>query len=237
MPTIVDSTKCHLWTDALHARQLAREAPNKWDRGTYVRMCVTTCWTAIEVACQEALSCVDIGYRFKENLDRAIASASLSPIDWSTGIWQRVRILQELRKSYIHKFANLSDMFPSASVAEDAIETARKAIEEIFVYVGQPAPAWTGLDEARGWQAQSSFGHFFLTVCHPGVQMDDPLTVKVFIVIEGEEKLTSVLPAGYDPSQEVNQLLQNVRIPINGIRVYENGALKQDLVVNMRGNA
>jgi hypothetical protein len=76
-----------------------------------------------------------------------------------------------------------------------------------------------------------------LTTGHAGVKMDDPLTVRVFMVIDGEERLTNVLPAGYDPSQEVNHLLQNVRIPISGIRVYENGELKQDLVVNMRGNA
>lgn len=236
MPTIVDSTQCHLWTDVLHARQLAREALNKWDRGTYVRMCVTTSWSAIEVACQEALSCVDIGYRFKENLDCAIASASLPPIDWSTGIWQRVRVLQDLRKSYIHRFGSLSDMFPLASVAENAVETARRAIEEVFAHVSRPAPAWIGLDEARGWQARSSFGHAVLTTGHAGVRMDDPLTVKVFIVIDGEERLTTVLPAGYEHSQELNELLQNVQVPISGIRVYENGELKQDLVVNMRGN-
>ena len=237
MPTIVDSTQCHLWTDALHARQLAREALNKWDRGTYVRMCVTTSWTALEVACQDALACADIGYSFKVNLDRAIAAASLPSIEWSTGIWQRVRLLQELRKSYVHRFTSLSDMFPLAAVAEDAIETVREAIENIFAHVGRPAPTWTGLDEARGWQARSSFGTATLTTCHAGVRMDDPLTVRVFMVIDGEEKLTKVLPAGYDPSQEVNHLLQNVRVPISGIRVYENGELKQDLVVNMRGNA
>jgi hypothetical protein len=237
MPTIVDSTQCHLWTDALHARQLAREALNKWDRGTYVRMCVTTSWTAIEIACQEALCCRDIGYRFKENVDRAIASASLPPIDWSTGVWQRVRLLQELRKSYVHKFVSLSEMFPLATVAEDAIETARLAIERVFAHVGQSAPTWIGLDEARGWQAPSSFGHAVLVNCSAGVGIDDPLTVKIFLVIDGEEKLTTVLPAGCDPGQEVSHLLQDARAPISGIRVYENGELKQDLVVNMRGNA
>ena len=237
MPTIVDSTQGHLWTDTLHARQLAREALNKWDRGTYVRMCVTTSWTAIEVACQEALFCVDIGYRFKENVDHAIASASLPTLDWSTGVWQKVRVLQELRKTYIHRFATLSDMFPLASVADDAVETARKAIEGVFAHVGQSAPTWTGIDEARGWQARSSFGTAVLTTGHTGVRMDDPLTVRIFMVIDGEEKLTTVLRAGQDPSQEVNQLLPNVQVPISGIRVYENGELKQDLVVNMRGNA
>ena len=236
MPTIVDSTQCHLWTDALHARQLAREALNKWDRGTYVRMCVTTSWTALEVACQDALACADIGYRFKENLDRAIAAASLSPLDWSTGVWQRVRLLQERRKSYVHRFASLSEMFPLAVVAEEAIDTAREAIERVYSHVGQTAPNWTGVDNARGWQAQSSFGTAHLTTGYAGVKMDDPRAVRVFLVIDGEEKLTTVLPAGYDPTEEVNRLLQNVRVPISGIRVFENGELKQDLIVNMRGN-
>lgn len=237
MPTIVDSTESHLWTDALHARQLAREALNKWDRGTYVRMCVTTNWTAIEVACQEALDCTSIGYRFKENVDGAVASALLPPINWSLGVWQKVRLLQELRKSHIHRFTSLSDMFPPASVADDATETARNAIERIFAHAGKPPPTWIGLDEAHGWQAHSSYRASVLTACHAGAQIDDPSAVRVFLVIKGEEKLTAVLPVGSDPSSEVDQLLHNVSVPIDGIRVYENGELKRDLVVSMRGNS
>lgn len=210
---------------------------NKWDRGTYVRMCVTTSWTALEVACQDALACDNIGYRFKDNLDHALAAAELPVIDWSKGIWQKVRLLQELRKSYVHRFASLDEMFPLAEVAEEAIETVRKAIEDIFTQVGREAPTWASLDDARGWQTRSSFSIAVLTTGHADVQMDDPLAVRVFMVIDGEEKLTTVLPPGHDPSQEVNHLLQNVRVPISGIRVYENGELKQDLVVNMRGNA
>jgi len=237
MPTIVDSLQCHLWTDALHLRQLAREAKNQWDRGTYVRMCVTTSWTAIEVACQEALACPEIGHRFKKNLDKAIALALLPPIDWSKGIWQEVRALQELRKSYVHKFATLINLFPHASVAENAIKTARNAIETIFAHVGETPPSWTALDDAQGWQKSSNFGTANLSALHANVKMDDPLAVRVFMVINGEEKLNEVLPSGSDPSQVINKLLQNVLVPISGIRVYENGELKQDLVVKMRGNA
>lgn len=236
MPTIVDSTQCHLWTDALHLRQLAREALNKWDCGTYVRMCVTTSWTALEMACQDALNCADIGFRFKDNLDRAIAAASLPPLDWSSGVWQRVRLLQERRKSYVHRFAVLGDMFPVAGVAEEAIEIVREGIENIYAMAGKAAPNWIGLNEARGWQASSSFGTAVATTSQAGVKIDDPNTVRIFIVIDGEEKLTTVLHAGSDPIQEVNRLLQNVRLPISGIRVYENRELRQDLVVNMRGN-
>ena len=236
MPTIVDSTQCHLWTDALHTRQLARDASNRWDRGTYVRMCVTTSWTALEVACQDALNCADIGYRFKKHLDRAIAAALLPSIDWSTGLWQNVRQLQELRKSYAHKFASLSDMFPPELIANEAIETVRMAIEDIFSRAGRNAPAWIGIDNSRGWQARSRLAGSVLTTGHAGVKLDDPLAVRVYLVIGGEEKLTTVLPAGHDPSQEVSHLLRNVHEPISGIRVYENGDLRQDLVVNMRGN-
>lgn len=94
-PVLVDSTQCHLWTDALHVRQLARDTPNRWDRGTYVRLCVVLAWTALEIACQEALNTPEIGFRFKDNLDRAVADKGLPPLDWSKGIWQDVRRIQD----------------------------------------------------------------------------------------------------------------------------------------------
>lgn len=236
-PIIVDSTQCHLWTDALHTRQLAHEALNKWDRGTYVRMAVTTVWIALETSCQDALVTPDISYRFKENLDRALAAKALAPIDWSGGVWHRVRDLQERRKTYVHRFLSLSDMFPDASVADEAIRAARDAIADIYARAGVTAPAWVSLDEARGWHGRSNIGHATITVGRGGARIDDPTTVKIYLVVDGGERLTTVLPAGSDPTQEVTQLLDSVRVPISAIRVYENGQLKQDLVVNMRGNA
>lgn len=66
---VVESPHYHLWTDALHARSLARQAHNKWDRGTYVRWCVNTSWTALEVACQDSTEDPNISYSFRKNLD------------------------------------------------------------------------------------------------------------------------------------------------------------------------
>jgi hypothetical protein len=235
-PAIVDSTQCHLWTDALHARQLAREALNKWDRGTYVRMAVTTVWIALETSCQEALDTIDIGYRFKKNLDRAIKSASLPPIDWSQGSWQKVRALQVLRKAFVHRFLSLQEMFPEAAVAEDAIETVRIAIIDIFTRTGKPVPTWIGLNDSRGWQSRSMFGGATITMGHHGAKMDDPNTVKIYLVIDGEEKLTTVLPSGHDPTESVEHLLTHVNVPISAIRVYDSGQLVKNLIVNMRGN-
>ncbi len=55
MLKLVENNHYHLWTDALYARALSREANNRWDRGTYVRWALLTAWIALEIACQDAL--------------------------------------------------------------------------------------------------------------------------------------------------------------------------------------
>ena len=79
---LIEDNHYHLWTDALHARQLAHQTNNKWDRGTYVRWTIITAWTVLEIACQDALEEKNISYRFKQNLDKAIAAKSLPKLNW-----------------------------------------------------------------------------------------------------------------------------------------------------------
>lgn len=235
-PVLVDSSQCHLWTDALHTRELAREARNKWDRGTYVRNCVATAWIALETSCQDALSSNAIGYSFKTNLDKAVSDLALPPINWSSGLWQRVRALQETRKSYVHRFLALSDMFPPAQVAEDAITTVRSAVVDIYGRAQKPDPDWVHIDASRGWDTVSQFGIPTISQAHFGTSFDDPNTTRVYLVIAGEEKLTSIFPPGHDARQTVEDLLRTVKVPIEGIRVYDNGVQVLDFTVAMRGN-
>ena len=234
-PVVVDSTQCHLWTDALHSRQLAREARNKWDRGTYVRSCVSMTWTALETSCQDALTSSDIGYRFKENLDQALGARSFALIDWSSGLWQQVRLLQETRKSYVHRFLALNDMFPTAATADDAIVVVRRAIADIYTRAGKSPPDWIHIDSSRGWDLEPTTGMPTLSQAHLGSSFDDPNTTRVYLVINGEEKLTSVFPPGHDASETVAALLKSVKVPIQGIRVYDCGKQVEDFVVAMRG--
>jgi len=235
-PVIVDSTQCHLWTDALHARALSREAKNKWDRGTYVRFCVTTIWIALETSCQDALCEKNIGYRFKANLDQAVVNKGLEPIDWSQGIWQKIIQVQNTRKDYVHKYMALKEMFPDSDVADNAIEVVREAIKDIYLRSGKEYPEWVDIHEVKGWDKESQFGMATVSQTHLGSSFEDPNTKRIYIVINGEEKLTSVFPSGHDTSKAVAELLQSVNVPIESIRVYDCGELVEDNIVMMRGN-
>ena len=238
-PVLVDSTHCHLWTDALHVRQLALEAANRWDRGTYVRLTVVLTWTALEIACQDALGAPEIGYRFKDNLDAAIAARGLSAVDWSRGVWQRVRELQERRKAYIHKFASLSEMFPEAEVADEAITVTREGIKSIYAHAGLQVPGWTDFDHANGWSGRGGISDSCsatLITGSGGTSIEDPTAVRIYLVRNGVEELSSVHPEGTDCTPEAVQLVQSVNVPIGAIRVYEGTTLVSELPVKMRGN-
>lgn len=237
-PALVDSNHCHLWTDALHVRELAREAVNRWDRGTYVRLTVVLTWTALEIACQDALGAPEIGYRFKDNLDAAIASKGLGPLDWSRGVWHRVRELQERRKAYMHKFASLNEMFPEADLADQSVTVTREGIKAIYAHAGAEAPAWTDFDHSQGWSGQLGLSDSCsASLTTGGTSIDDPTAVRVYLVRNGVEVLSSVHPQGTDCGPEAARLVQSVNVPINAIRVYEGTNLVRELLVHMRGNS
>jgi hypothetical protein len=220
MLKLIEDNHYHIWTDALHARAISHETNNRWDRGTYVRWTLMTCWIALEIACQDALEDPKISYSFKCNLNNAIEKKALPKLDWSKGIWQQVLNLQELRKNCVHRFSQESDLFPDASVADEAIVTARKAITEIYNHVGKKAPLWVNDDEDQGWcvKGMSIFGNAYSTP--PGVDENAPDTIKITYLYKDKECVREVLPANTDPEPYVEKLIATIGLPISGIRVY-----------------
>ena len=236
-PVLVDSTQCHLWTDALHVRELAREAVNRWDRGTYVRLCVVLAWTALELGCQDALQDPGIGHSFKDNLDRAVATLGLPPLDWSQGLWQDVRRIQDLRKAYVHKFATLSEMFPESEIADGAIAVIRSAVVAIYCHVGKAPPDWTEFDRSHGWAEQRGvLDTMHACVIAGGVSADDPTAIKVCYVIDQVEHVSGIYPSGSDYEAETQRLVEAVNVPISAVRVYTGPALIYERLVHMRGS-
>jgi hypothetical protein len=233
-PKIVESPHYHLWTDALHARALAHQAHNKWDRGTYVRWSVTTAWTVLEIACQEALEEPSISYSFRKNLDEAIKKKSLPALDWGQGIWQQVQEVQDKRKDYMHRFLEEQDLFPDAEPANRAITIIREAVIAIYTHAKRVPPAWVRDDEDRGWD-DGSRRSISLAVVHKGVRADDPKAVKVSYVYDGREHVRDILPSGTDPKPYCDDLIQHLNVPASAIRVYEGDKLVLEKSLSMRG--
>ena len=127
-------------------------------------------------------------------------------------------------------------MFPDSSVADNAIEVVREAIKDIYLRSGKEYPEWVDIREVKGWDKQSQFGMATVSQTHLGSSFEDPNTKRIYIVINSEEKLTSVFPSGHDTSKAVAELLQSVNVPIESIRVYDCGELVEDNIVMMRGN-
>jgi len=225
----------HLWTDALHSRALAGEARNKWDRGTYVRWTIVTAWTVLEISCQDALNDPEISYRFKENTDEAVRRNGLTPLDWGAGVWQRVRTLQERRKTLMHRFLTESNLFPETSVAHEAIETVREGVVDIYRHAGRPAPHWIIENESRGWDAPQQVGS--PTVCRVQADPNDPGSIRIVIVRDGHEYPVEVLPANTDPAPFVQDLLKkaDVSIPFALVRIYLGSVLSKEIETRMRG--
>lgn len=233
-PKIVESNHYHLWTDALHARALAHQAKNRWDRGTYVRWAVITSWTVLEIACQDALEEPNISYSFKRNLATAVAKKSLPKLDWEKGIWQKVLHAQQLRKNYVHRFISEKDLFPEAHLADEAIETVRDAIKDIYARVGKDSPSWVEDNNDRGWQVnQGTSGN--LTVTKASVNESDPDVVRIVYVYDGKEQVSDILPPGIDPTFHVDNLISNVKVPISAVRVYRGDQLVSERSLPMRG--
>lgn len=234
-PKIVENPHYHLWTDALHARSLAHQAHNKWDRGTYVRWAVTTAWTVLEIACQVALSEPNISYRFRENLDAVIEKQGFSKLDWGRGLWQQVAELQEKRKGYMHRFISQSNLFSQAIVADQAIDIACAAIKAIYQHVGSPPPPWIQDDADRGWDNGRRCGAN-LTLTHAGASEDDPKVIRICFIQDGIENVSEVLQSGTDYAPYVDDLIRRIQVPITSVRVYEGPTLIHERATRMRGN-
>lgn len=234
-PKIVDGNHCHLWTDALHMRELARQSKNKWDRGTYVRMTVINCWTTIEIACQEALNEPKISYSFKQNLDNTLREKGLMPLAWGKGVWQDVTTLQSIRKSYAHQFLTLSELFQELDTAEFAVKVAREAINEIYSHTRQTAPGWAKYDSDKGWDNGDRSGTS-LYVTKAGWDKSDSESIEITYLYDGKEKVASRCFSTDDYHDLVEKLKTQLNVPVNAIRVYKGGVLIEEEEINMRGN-
>lgn len=234
-PKIVDNNHYHLWTDALHARALAHQATNKWDCASYVRWTLTTAWTVLEIACQDALEEPEISYSFKKKLNCAIEQKSLPPLNWGEGIWQAVLNVQELRKNCVHRFISEVDLFPEAILADQVISVVRDAIKTIYIHSEKSFPAWVEDDNDRGWSKKGSISCHAMVI-RSGVDQSNLNNIRITYVHDGEEKVSEMLSPETDPSSYIEDLINGTNVPITMIRVYRGDQLISERPLLMRGS-
>ena len=219
---IVENNHYHVWTDALHARELARQTGNKWDRGTYVRWTLISAWIALEIACQDATSDPSISYSFKKNLDEAIEKNQLPKIDWSQGIWQRVLKVQELRKNAVHRILTEKDLFPDVDIAEMTIDVLRDAIISIYTICGKSVPSWVDDNYDEGWTTGKICAHgIIINSPYNGV----PNAIKLAYVYKGHEYVYDYLAPDTDVNQPIENIFKGVGKPITAVRLYRGDEL------------
>lgn len=232
----VDSPHFHVWTDALHARQLAKDTANDWDRGTYVRWTIQSAWTAFEWTCEIALSTSGLGNQFRRRFDEAMAAAGNATVDWGSGLWQRVLEVYQLRKDYIHPRIPQARLFSPLQQAEKAVTTLRAAIEDLHNRLGITAPEWIYDDVADGWQGRRTVTDVaHATLIRAGAKRDDPNAVIVAYVYKGEEHISEVLPPGSDPRPVMEALIDSIVVPISEVRAYHGEKLIESVNLKMRG--
>jgi len=234
MLKLVDNNHYHLWTDALHARALAHQAKNRWDRGTYVRWTIITAWTVLEMACQDALENNKISYSFRKNLDEAIAKKSLPKLDWGSGIWNEVTKVQEMRKDCIHRFSDTCNLFPEASVADNAINVVCRAVTKIYEHTGGPVPKWVADDMDHGWDKGRNFVHG--TLIRKGGDAGDTNAIQIKYIYKDQEYESEILASDADWKKYFEEFLGNINAPITKVIVCQGSKVLKEQSFPIRGN-
>jgi hypothetical protein len=238
MIQVIDSIQYHVWSDALHARQLARETKSEWDRGAYVRWTIQTAWSAFENTCSDALGAKGLGMRFRERFDEALATKHLPPVDWGKGIWQNVLQIYSVRKEFTHVVPSISHTKLKSPLAdaERAIAVLRDGIKAVCDLVSLPHPAWAADDADNGWQGQR--GGFDCTVdaqlVHAGAHENDPDVVRITYVLRGQEHITELAPPGTPHAPLLDRLLKGLNMPVDAVRAYRGATLLDEVRTKMR---
>lgn len=238
MIKIIDSTQYHLWTDALHARALAAQTKDEWDRGTYIRWTILTAWSSFEAVCVEILNDDTLGMRFKERLTNKLNEIGCESPKWGEGIWQKVLRTYELRKKFTHIKTGLerAELFPSITQADEAIEVMRNAIKEICRLTSNPNPKWVEDNEDRGWQIKPRLVAYAQRV-HEGVNQEGTDTIKTSYVLHGKEHFFDFLPPTTDFEPYLNELIDNLKQPAESVRAYRGDTLLKEVKFCARGSS
>lgn len=112
------------------------------------------------------------------------------------------------------------DLLPDESLADQAIETVREAVKAIYTHPGKCFPLWIKYNLDRGWDVGQSGMFLSLSVRRAGVDVNNPNNILIKYVNKGKEFESEELAWDTDPEPYIEEIINNVNIPITAIRVY-----------------
>ena len=237
MLKVIDSIQYHVWSDALHARQLARQTSSPWNRGAYVRWTIQTAWSAFENLCSDALEVEGLGMRFREVFNNGLAKKNLPAVDWGSGIWQQIMQVYQDRKKYTHVVPEISrsQLMAPLQEAERAITVLRDGIKAVSDLVGLPHPAWIQDDNDPGWPMPSGMSYTVSAwVTYAPGSENDPEAIRILYVLHGEEHLSEIAPPNTPHGPLLDKLLASLSKPVDAVRAYRGTTLLEERHTNMR---
>jgi hypothetical protein len=239
MVKVIDSIQYHVWSDALHARELAKQTESDWDRGAYVRWAIQTAWTAFENVCVDALAASGLGMRFRERFDEAVANLGLNKVDWGQGVWQRALQVYSDRKEFVHVVPSISHekLLAPIEKADRAISVMRDAMKAVCGLVGLPHPPWVNDDADQGWHGSRGVRAGMIMHCcliHTGAKEDDPENVRITYILRGEEHVNEIAPPGTPHEPLLEMLVKSLNIPVEAVRAYRGNNLLEERKLPLR---
>ena len=186
----------------------------------------------------DALDAPKLGMRFKEYFNEAVHGKCLPPVDWGSGIWQRVLSVYSVRKEFVHVIPSISHgrLLTPVEEADTAIEVLRDGIKAVCDLTGNPHPTWVADDADQGWHgSQTGFGTMaYSCVLRDGVSQDDPMAVRITFDHGGQEHVCEIAPPGTPHGALLDRLVQRLNVQVDTVRAYRGSELLEERHPNIR---
>jgi hypothetical protein len=238
----------HAWGDLLLSHYMATETHDRWVSALATRWTIQTAWSCFELACHLALGRdpadprQQLSPNFWQNLNSALAQRGppVPPISHKDPPWKDWHLIQKERHPLAHLGAG-GGRFPSASVAQSAVEESEKAIKRFFDLLGITHPRW--LVASAPWPKnveplRAAFGRGGMSVGSVTIanaSASDPSTIRLAIITLDGKEHCDFYPPGYNWKPRFDSLINNLAFPIKGLRVYDGTQVYLDEPLLMWG--
>ena len=187
----------------------------------------------------DALDAPKLGMRFKEYFNEAVHGKCLRPVDWGSGIWQRVLSVYSVRKEFVHVIPSISHgrLLTPVEEADTAIEVLRDGIKAVCDLTGNPLipPGLRTTQTRVGMEAKRALERWRIAVCcgtasHKMIRW----RCESRSITEAKSTFVRSLPPGTPHGILLDRLVQRLNVQVDTVRAYRGSELLEERHPNIR---